>query len=87
MPPWLQGLVNGLFPGTSAGNVSTPGNWITGIGGQVASALEAGFVQTLQDIWNAVLGPLEIIGGSIVILIALSFMMSDNLVALAPLVM
>lgn len=71
----------GIATSTAGENPST---WISGIGGDIAGAIESGFLALTMDIWSAVLGPLQILLGSVVILIALSFLMSEQLASVAP---
>lgn len=52
------------------GNVAT--NWLKSLGGSIASGLEAAFVSLLKDLWDVIIGPVEIIGGiALAILIVL----------------
>jgi hypothetical protein len=60
--------------------------WFTGIGnditkpitdffkslaGQLAAALEAGILAVFKDLWDVIVGPLEILAGVIIVIIAL----------------
>ena len=70
--------------GYLSGNLPTPASWITGIGGDIGSGIESGFVHFLTDLWDVILGPLEIIAGSILGLIILMYAFKDDLMSIAP---
>lgn len=83
-----QDIINFVDPAAGIASAATGQfqNFFSNVGGGIASGLEAGIDQIFLDLWNEIIGPLEIIAGSIVILIALSFLMSDNLASFAPLI-
>lgn len=90
MTNWFGDL--GAFIGGLTGNPdiavgtagASPGTFISGIGGEIGGAIESGFLALIMDIWSSILGPLQILAGSAVILVALSFLMSEQLAAVAP---
>jgi hypothetical protein len=43
------------------GNVAD--NWLKSLGGSIGSGLEAGAVSLLKDIWDVIIGPVQIIAG------------------------
>lgn len=51
------------------GNVS---NWLGGLGGDIASGIEAGFVTLLKDIWAVVLPYMEIGIGLVIAIIGIN---------------
>jgi len=74
--------------------------WFTGIGnditkpitdffkslaGQLAAALEAGILAVFKDLWDVVVGPLEILAGAVIIFIALGVMLRADVAGLAVL--
>jgi hypothetical protein len=63
-------------------------NFLSGWAGWIAAGLEGGFVQILKDIWNVIVGPLEILTGFIVIALVLGLAFKDDILAVAgPLAM
>lgn len=43
-----------------------PSSWLAGLGGDLASGIEAGFVAFFRDWWTVISGPLEVIAGLLV---------------------
>jgi hypothetical protein len=70
--------------GTNAA-VSDPGSWLTGLGGMIGSGLEVGFVAGLTDLWNAIIGPVEIITGVCLAILVIILAFKGQLLSLAPL--
>ena len=56
---------------------------ISGIPGAIASALESGFLAIIKDIWNVIIGPLEIVIGFVFIILALFLGFKDDLFNMA----
>jgi hypothetical protein len=54
-------------------------SWLSSIGGSIASGLEGGAVAFIRDIFNVVVGPLEVGLGVIVIMFALVICFKDDL--------
>jgi len=78
-----------LIPGWGGLNInpfSGLDNWFKNIGGQIASGIEGGFVAIIKDLWDVVIGPLEIAAGVIVAIVVLIFVFKDDLAAIAPIV-
>lgn len=63
--------------------VGGPSSWLASIGGALASGLEAGFVQLLKDLWNVVEGPVLIIIGVVVAVVALSIYFRAEIASVA----
>jgi hypothetical protein len=91
---YVQGVANAEYgtqfqnPATSAKNTveNTLSSWLTGLGGDIGSGLEAGFVALLQDVWNVILGPLEIIAGALLAGVILLWIFKDDLASLSAIV-
>jgi len=78
-----------LIPGWGGLNINPFAgldNWFKNIGGQIASGIEGGFVAIIKDLWDVVIGPLEIAAGVIVAIMVIVFMFKDDLAAIAPIV-
>lgn len=73
--------VGDLIGGNPAGAIGT---WLTSSGGGIAAGIETGVLAFFKDIWDAILGPLEIILGAIIMLIAFGFLFKNDLMALIP---
>lgn len=54
-------------------------SWFSSLGGQLASGLEAGFIAGLKDLWNVIIGPLEIAVGVFLIITALVFAFKNDI--------
>lgn len=63
-----------------------PFNWLTGIGGSIASGLEQGFVSFLTDLWDVIVGPLEVIVGVVIAMFVLAIYFKDDIMAAAHLI-
>ena len=53
--------------------------WINSLGGMLASGLEAGLVQFFSDLWQVILGPLEIVAGVAIVVITLAITFKDDI--------
>ena len=60
------------------------GGWLTSLGGMIGSGIESGLVSFFTDLYNVIVGPLEIVLGIIVAIWVLVFIFKDDLAALAP---
>ncbi len=72
--------LNGNIPGGL-----NPANWLTGLGGLIASGLESGFVAFITDLWSGIVGYVEIFTGALLALIIIIFVFRADLMSLAPL--
>lgn len=76
--PWWEELFStGLVPagiGVSRGAQS----WLGGLGGDIASGIEGGFVSILKDLWDAWLGWIEMVLGAVIILFVLMVYFSEQ---------
>jgi hypothetical protein len=61
----------------SAGQVV--GDWLSSTAGYIASGLEAGMVALLGDVFDVVVGPLEVIVGLLIIIVTLSWMSRNGI--------
>ena len=70
----MDNILSWLFsPALAATNTVKNGtsNWLSGIGAQIGSGLESGFIAVLKDFWAAIRPYMYItVGASIIILIA-----------------
>ena len=94
----VEGAIVSLFD-TSGGNTSGASNaaanaatgqsvissWLSTTAGSIFSGLSTGVEKVLEDVWDVVLGGLEIIAAVILLLIAFSFAFKNNLLRIAPL--
>lgn len=82
---FFSGLIGGgatdIAPAAS-GLPQSIQDWFGSLGGELASGLEAGFVAFFKDIWDVIIGPLEVIVGFIFILFAIGVMFHDDLMQL-----
>lgn len=68
-----------------ANSVPNPGGWLTSLGGDIGSGIEAAFVSFLKDLWAVILGPLEIIAGVALAILIVAWMFKDDLASVAML--
>lgn len=81
---WFGGVLGGVIKDlTGASDPVT--NWFKNLGGQLASAFEAGFLSLFKDIWDVIVGPLEILAGALIIVVALGIAFKDDVAGLATL--
>jgi hypothetical protein len=64
-----------------------PANWLKGIGGQIGSGIEAGLVSLLKDVWDVILGPLEILMGVVLAILVLIFAFRNEIASIAAIAM
>lgn len=60
--------------------------WLNSLGGEIGAGLEAAAVAFLKDLWDVILGPLEIIAGVVLGIIVIAYIFKDDLIALAPVI-
>jgi hypothetical protein len=58
--------------------------WLTGIGGDIASGLESGFINIILDIWRVIYPALEILAGVALLILVLGFIFKDDLLGVLP---
>lgn len=73
----------GGMGGVGTGAANTVNSWFTSMGGYIGSGIEAGFAALLSDVWNVIIGPLEIIAGAVLAIIVLMWIFKDDIAALA----
>lgn len=85
----VRKAIESLFPGGAGGpeavsqaNQAT-GGWLSSLGGSIGAGLDAAGVAFLKDLWDVILGPLEIIAGVVLAIIMLMWIFRDDLAAIA----
>lgn len=63
------------------------GDFFKGIAGQIAAGLEAAGLSIIKDIWDVVVGPIEIFAGVLLFVIALGILFRNDVAGLAMAVM
>jgi len=58
-------------------------SWLQGIGGSIGSGIEGGIVSLLTDIWNVIVGPLEVIAGVLIAVFVFIIYFKDDIMQLA----
>lgn len=53
------------------------------LAGDLASGIESGFLAIIKDIWDVILGPIEVILGVVIFIAALVLAMKNDLIAIA----
>lgn len=64
-----------------------PTSWLSDIGGKLASGIESGVVQVLKDLWNVIVGPLEVFAGIAIAIFVFIIYFKDDIMKLAPMIM
>lgn len=65
-------------------NITDPvAAWLSSMGGSIASGLEGAGVAFLKDLWNVILGPIEILIGSAIAMVILVYAFKDDLMSIA----
>lgn len=91
---WVTAHPNNFGPGkTGAKPIDTPvtagipgltgKDWLGGIGGAIASAIEGGVVVLLKDVWKTVGGAVEILVGVLIIIITLGLAFRNDVAGVA----
>lgn len=78
----VVGFFEGIYKGTwnIGGDVSNAvTGWLKSAAGGIATALETGFLAIFKDLWDVVIGPLEVILGAVIIILALVFAFKDDI--------
>jgi hypothetical protein len=78
----FSGLIGGGTADVTTGTTEVTG-WLSGAAGQVASAIESGFIATIKDVWDVVLGPVEVLVGAVLMLLGVAFMIKSDLPAIS----
>jgi hypothetical protein len=60
-------------------------DWLSSAGGNLASGIEGGFVSLLKDLWDVILGPMEIFVGFVFIIFAFYLAFKDDMIQAARL--
>lgn len=77
----VNDIIGSGNPGDVATNIS---NWLTSPGGGIASGIEGGIVAFLKDLWDLILGPVEVITGAVIILIAVGIALRNDVIGILP---
>lgn len=56
-------------------------SWFSGLGGNIASGLEGGFVALLRDIGGWLIAPVEILIGAVIMFFTIGYIFKDDLIA------
>lgn len=60
-----------------------PFNWLGSLGGMIASGLESGFLNLITDIWNVIVGPLEVMIGAVIAGFVITVYFKDDIMSAA----
>lgn len=67
-------------PGTGGNPISS---WLKSAGADIGSGIESGLVAVLKDLWGVIVGPLEIIAGTVLALAMIAFIFRNQLAEIA----
>ena len=71
------------FTGTFRDWQQAAENWFSSTAGDIASGIEGGAVAVFGDLWDVIVGPLEIVIGVIIVIILFSWMFAHTDIAQA----
>lgn len=83
-----QNWVNKKGGGTSAdvggalANLN-PFSWLGSLGGMIGSGLEAGFINAIKDLWDVIIGPVEVLVGTLIVLWVLTVYFARDIMNIA----
>jgi hypothetical protein len=60
-------------------SVLNPSTWLSGLGGLIGSGIESGIVSMLKDLWDVIVGPVEILIGSLIAIFVLAIYFRDDI--------
>lgn len=60
--------------------------WLKSMGADIGSGIESGFVTVIQDIWNVIVGPIEVLAGLAIVFVTFIAYFKDDIAAVAPMV-
>jgi|SRR5215472_1101308 len=60
--------------------------FLSSTAGAIGRGLESGIIAILKDIWDVILGPLEIIAGAVLVIMAFMLMFRRDLMSIARLI-
>lgn len=92
---WWNDLVAGFDtaagqPGAAFNQLATGkdpfSTWLSSTAGNIASGIEAAVTAFLTDIWDVIIGPVEIIVGVIIFLMGITLLVKDDLTGIIGLV-
>jgi hypothetical protein len=58
-------------------------SWLKTTAGGIASGIEGGIVSLLKDLWDVIIGPVEIITGAVIFALGLTLLFKDDLTGIA----
>jgi hypothetical protein len=64
--PNVKGAIQGFFGG---------------LGGMIAGGIESGFITSVKDIWDVIIGPLQVLAGIALAIIVLTIYFKDDITA------
>lgn len=59
--------------------ILNPASWLSGLGGLIGSGIESGIVSMLKDLWDVIVGPVEILIGSLLAIFVLAIYFRDDI--------
>lgn len=78
---------NYITNASNAGGIHLPNlnpfSWLGSLGGMIGSGIESGFITAIKDLWDVVIGPLEVLIGGIIIVVTLMMYFRHDIINLA----
>lgn len=81
----FTGTVNNILGLPEKVASGAAGSWLSSSAGSLASGLDAAFVAFIHDLWDVILGPLEIILGAIIFMLGLTILVRNDMTGIGVL--
>jgi hypothetical protein len=73
--------------GLATGPSEAVSSWFQSTAGDIASGFEGAAIAILGDVWDVIVGPLEVIVGAVIIILVIAFAFRNQLIQLGGLAM
>jgi len=60
-----------------------PKQWLQSAGADIGSGIESGFVTFFKDLWNVIVGPIEVLGGLAIVIVVFLIYFKDDIMQAA----
>lgn len=81
MTSWYDNFAQSAQDAQPTGGLAD--SWLTTTGGWIAGGIEAGLLAMLADLWNLIIGPIEVITGAGFIILAFLLVFKDDIERIA----
>lgn len=89
VPGWLDDIghwFGGIFSDINNVTLGPLEAWSKDLGAKIGAGIESGIIGTIKDIWDVIIGPLEILVGAAILIVTFSLAFKDDLMSVAAIV-